>query len=67
MDWLTIKEFLKDSFKFILIICVFICVMVYGVSVTQVVGDSMSPTLENQEVLVLNKAKYHLLFLIIKI
>ncbi len=59
MDWLTIKEFLKDSFKFILIICVFICVMVYGVSVTQVVGDSMSPTLENQEVLVLNKAKYH--------
>ena len=58
MDWLTIKEFIKDLVKYILIIFGFIFLMVYVVSVTQVVGDSMSPTLENQDVLILNKAKY---------
>ena len=58
MDWLTIKEFIKDSIKFIIIIFVLLFLMVYVVSVTQVVGDSMDPTLKNQDVLILNKAKY---------
>ncbi len=58
MDWLTIKEFLKDAIKFFIIIFVLLFLMVYLVSITQVVGDSMSPTLDNQEVLILNKAKY---------
>ena len=58
MDWLTIKEFIKDSVKFILIVFILIFLMVYVVSVTQVVGDSMDPTLKNQDVLILNKAKY---------
>ncbi len=50
MDWLTIKEFIKDSVKFILIVFILIFLMVYVVSVTQVVGDSMDPTLKNQDV-----------------
>ena len=58
MDFLTIKEFIKDAVKFILVVFCIVFLMVYVVSVTQVVGDSMSPTLENQEVLILNKAKY---------
>ena len=58
MDWLTIKEFIKDSIKFILVVFVLMFLMVYVVSITQVVGNSMSPTLENGEVLILNKAKY---------
>ena len=58
MDWLTIKEFFKDAIKFFIIIFVLLFLMVYVVSITQVVGDSMSPTLDNQEVLILNKAKY---------
>ena len=58
MDWLTIKEFIKDSVKFILMVFILIFLMVYVVSVTQVVGDSMDPTLKNQDVLILNKAKY---------
>ena len=58
MGWLTIKEFIKDSIKFILMVFILIFLMVYLVSVTQVVGDSMSNTLENQDVLILNKAKY---------
>ena len=58
MDWLTIKEFIKDSIKFILVVFVLMFLMVYVVSITQVVGNSMSPTLDNGEVLILNKAKY---------
>ena len=34
--------------------------MLYVVSVTQVVGNSMSPTLKNNEMLLLNKLKYRL-------
>ena len=58
MDWLSIKEFLKDALKFIIIIFALLFLMVYVVSVTQVVGDSMSDTLTDGEVLLLNKAKY---------
>ena len=58
MDWLGIKEFLKDSFKLILFIIVLLFIMVYVFSITQVVGDSMSPTLVDEEVLFLNKAQY---------
>lgn len=58
MDWLSIREFLLDSVKFVLLVFFFLILFVYVVSVTQVVGDSMYPTLENQEVLILNKAKY---------
>ena len=46
MDWLTIKEFLKDSVKFIIIVFILIFLMGYVVSVTQVVGDSMDTTLK---------------------
>ena len=58
MDWLEIKEFLKDSFKFIIFVIVSLFLFVYVISITQVVGNSMSPTLKNGEVLLLNKAKY---------
>lgn len=58
MDWLSIKEFLKDSFKLIIFLFVLIFIMVYVFSITQVVGSSMSPTLKENEVLFLNKAQY---------
>lgn len=58
MDWLTVREFLLDSIKFVIVTFILIFLMVYVVSVTQVVGSSMSPTLKNQEILILNKAKY---------
>ena len=58
MDWLGIKEFLKDSFKLILFIIILLFIMIYVFSITQVVGDSMSPTLVDEEVLFLNKAQY---------
>ena len=58
MDWLGIKEFLKDSFKLIVFLVILIFIMVYVFSITQVVGNSMSPTLKEDEVLFLNKAQY---------
>ena len=58
MDWLGIKEFLKDSLKLIAFLFVLLFIMVYVFSVTQVVGSSMSPTLHEDEVLFLNKVQY---------
>ncbi len=58
MDWLSIKEFLKDSVKAIIFIVVVLFLMIYVVSITQVVGNSMSPNYQNGEILVLNKFKY---------
>lgn len=60
MDWLNIREFLLDSIKFIIAITIFLILFLYVISITQVVGNSMSPTLKQEEVLVLNKLKYHI-------
>lgn len=58
MDWLDIREFLLDSIKYMIIIIIIMFIIFYVASITQVVGDSMSPTLKNGEVFILNKMKY---------
>lgn len=58
MDWLSIREFIIDFVKLIIVIVVILFLMIYVVSITQVVGNSMHSTLENGDVLVLNKIKY---------
>ena len=58
MDWLSIKEFLLDMAKYFLIICAILFTITYIFSITQVVGDSMNPGLQDGEVLILNKFKY---------
>jgi len=58
MDWLGIKEFLLDSIKFIIAIIIILIIIIYVFSVTQVVGNSMYDTLENGDVLILNKFVY---------
>ena len=58
MDWLSIREFIIDFVKLIIVIIVILFLMIYVISVTQVVGNSMASTLENGDVLVLNKFKY---------
>lgn len=58
MDWLSIREFILDFIKLIIVIIVILFLMIYVVSVTQVVGNSMNSTLENGDVLILNKFKY---------
>ena len=59
MFWLELKEFLSDMFKYILTAVIVILIILYVVSVQQVVGPSMSPTMENGEIALLNKVKYH--------
>ena len=58
MDWLSIREFIIDFVKLIIVIVIILFLMIYVVSVTQVVGNSMKSTLENGDVLILNKFKY---------
>ena len=58
MDWLSIRELIIDSLKLIIVIIIILFLMLYVVSVTQVVGRSMSPTLKDEEVLILNKFQY---------
>lgn len=58
MDWLSIKEFLLDTIKYVVTLVVIFIIILYVVSIAQVVGNSMYPTLNNNEVLILNKLKY---------
>ena len=62
MDWLSIREFIIDFVKLIVVIIVILFLMIYLVSVTQVVGSSMSSTLESGDVLILNKFKYRFMY-----
>lgn len=60
MFWIEFREFLKDSFKVILVLLILFLIIVYVFSITQVVGDSMYPNLKNKEILILNKMAYRL-------
>lgn len=55
MDWLDIKEFIKDTLKYVLFIVVVLVIAIYVIGLQQIVGDSMSPTLLNQEVVLIDK------------
>lgn len=58
MDWLDIKEFLKDTFVYIIFIIAVLVIAIYVVGLQQVVGPSMSPTLENNDIVILDKISY---------
>lgn len=60
MDWLDIKEFLKDSIKVVASILVILIIVQYIFSFTKVVGSSMDPTLKDNELLIQNKLHYRL-------
>ncbi len=58
MDWLEIKEFLKDTIKVAIGILIILFLIQYVFSITKVVGNSMYPTMRDEELLILNKFKY---------
>jgi len=60
MDWLEIKEFFKDTIKYIILIIVVLVLALYVISLQQVVGPSMSPTLTNNDVVILDKFSYRI-------
>lgn len=58
MDWLDIKEFIKDTFKYIALIIVVLLIAIYVVGLQQVVGPSMEPTFKSNDILILDKITY---------
>lgn len=58
MDWLDIKEFIKDTFKYIALIIVVLIIAIYVVGLQQVVGPSMEPTFKSNDILILDKITY---------
>lgn len=58
MDFRGIKEFIKDTFGYILVIIAVILIANYVVTLQQNVGPSMQPTLNNGDALILNKTAY---------
>lgn len=59
MDWLDIKEFVKDTFKYIIFIIAVLVIAIYVVGLQQVVGPSMSSTLKNNDIVILDKLSYN--------
>ena len=55
MDFRDIKEFLKDSFGFIVIILVVLLANIYVISFEQVQGPSMQENLYTGDIVILNK------------
>lgn len=55
MDLRGIKEFLKDTIKYIILIIIVFLIAIYIVGLQSVVGSSMEPTLNNNDILILDK------------
>lgn len=58
MDFRSIKEFLKDTSIYIIIVIVVLLVVNYVTTIQQNMGPSMLPTLENGDAFILNKLAY---------
>lgn len=58
MDLRDIKEFFKDMLKYIIITVIVLILVIYVVSLQQVVGPSMNPTFENNDIVFINKLGY---------
>lgn len=57
---ISTTEFLKDSLKYILTIVIVLVIVIYVALVQQIIGPSMQPTLNNGDVVLLNKFQYRL-------
>ena len=55
MDLIDIKEFFKDIIKYIITAFIVIVIFLYVVSLQQVIGPSMSSTLQDGDIAILNK------------
>ena len=55
MDWLSFKEFIKDSIGYIILFFAILLTILYVLTFTQVLGPSMSPGLKDKDVVVVIK------------
>ncbi len=58
MDLRDIKEFIKDSLKYLIVIAIVFFIALFVVSFEQVVGPSMKGTLDADDVTIVNKLVY---------
>ena len=58
MDFLDIKEFVIDFIKLTLFLVVVLFIAIYVVGFQQIVGKSMSPSFNNQDVVLIDKLSY---------
>lgn len=63
MDWLSFKEFIKDSIGYIILFFAILLTILYVLAFTQVLGPSMEPVLKDKDVVVVikffNKVKHN--------
>lgn len=60
MDLRNITEFIKDISKYIIVIIIVLLLFIFVIGLQQVVGPSMSPNLEEGNVIIVNKLIYRL-------
>ena len=60
MDVRDIKEFFKDALSYVITAIVVIFIIVYIMTVQQIVGPSMKPTLNDQDIVLLSKIHYRI-------
>lgn len=58
MDFRGVVEFFKDVSNYFIVIILVILVTIYVASLQQVIGPSMNPTLNDGDILILNKIQY---------
>ena len=60
IDLRGLKEFLKDTSKYIVVSILVLILFIYIISFQQILGPSMEPNYNEGEVYLLNKIKYKL-------
>lgn len=60
MDFRYITEFFKDTFKYIVVIVVVLLLFIFVVGLQQVIGPSMSPNINEGDIIIVNKLIYRL-------
>ena len=53
-----LKKFFKDNFSFLLLLVLIIIIKFFVVSPIRVNGDSMNPTLEDRDIMILDEISY---------
>lgn len=60
MDFRDITEFIKDISKYLILIVVMLLLVIFVISFHQVIGPSMTPTVKENSVFIINKLVYNL-------
>lgn len=60
MDFRGVVEFLRDISKYLIIVAVMLILVIFVISFHQVIGPSMSPTVKEGSVFIVNKLVYKL-------